>query len=66
MEKNAARLCAFKPKKIKRTCPTSQVFLQLPGILHEVIKLHLSSLEEILRVREGEDALFCTGVLKHW
>lgn len=49
-----------------RTCPTSQVFLQLSGVLDEVIKLHLSSLEELLRVREGEDALFGAGVLKHW
>lgn len=49
-----------------RACPTGQVFLQLSGVLDEVLKLHLSSLEEILRLRQREHTLVCAGMLKQW
>lgn len=47
-----------------RACPTSQIFLQLPDVLGEVIELHLSSLEEFLRLGQREHALFCAGMLE--
>lgn len=49
-----------------RACPTSQIFLQLPDVLAEVVKLNLSSLEEILRLRHREHTLVCAGMLEQW
>lgn len=49
-----------------KACPTSQISLQLPDVLDQVLKLHLSSLEEILRLRQREHTLFCADMLEQW
>lgn len=43
---------------------TRQISLELLDVLDEVIKLDLSSLEEILRLWEWEYTLICTCMLK--
>lgn len=62
-------VCILNHRENECTCttghvPTSQISLQLPDVLGEVIKLDLGSLEEILRLRHREHTLICTGMLQ--
>lgn len=47
-----------------RACPTSQISLEFSDVLGEVVKLHLSSLEDVLRLRQRKHTLLCTGMLE--